>query len=794
MSQAPQSRRATKARARPSFPLVAGHTVALLIATIAAAVTLWPVYQSREFIVLVFAAFALGAVIAVCGAVFRWPAWLVILVTLAGFLLTGVPLAVPGRAIDGLWPSVPGLLDLLAGSALSWKQLVTIVLPVGSYQTLLVPTLILVLLSTVLGLSTALRARVPELAVIAPSLFFIAGIALGPAVDFSPILAGLGFFVTVIVWLLWMRRVRRSATLRLAARAADPSRAGHEARTDTRQAGVRAVLSATAILVVAASVGTVAAIAVPAQVERDVLRARVQQPFDPQHYSSPLSQFRSFLQPALADEPLLEVEGLPRGGRLRLAALDSYDGIVYSVGNTATGSPSGAFTRLPYRLDQRAVAGEQSTISVTIEGYTGVWVPGTGQLEEIDFAGSTAVARSDSFYYNDNAASAAVISGLTRGDSYVSESVTPLPVSDLASLRPGSAVQPPLGLVPDRLVQALDGYARADDAPGVRLQAALDGLARDGYISHGIGTDEPVSRSGHGADRITQLFTDVPMIGDQEQYAVAAALMARQIGFPARVVVGFAPDSKLAGPVQVTGADISAWIEVQTSRGAWVTIDPTPMVRDVPENQPEVPTIVSRPQSVLPPPVVDTPQQRDPEPAERTIEDPAVPLSPLLAFLLAAATVAGWTLLGLALALSPFLFVVAAKARRRRLRRTRPTPLTRISGGWREVADAAADSGIAVPARATRLELASVIGGTIGGTEARTVAVAVAVAVAVDRAFFSPDATSLTDADVVWGRVDDLRRALLAGKTRRERLRALLSVRSFGRYSGNSRKEEGPGS
>ena len=32
------------------------------------------------------------------------------------------------------------------------------------------------------------------------------------------------------------------------------------------------------------------------------------------------------------------------------------------------------------------------------------------------------------------------------------------------------------------------------------------------------------------------------MVGDGEQYAVAAALMAREIGFPARVVVGYLPD------------------------------------------------------------------------------------------------------------------------------------------------------------------------------------------------------------------------------------------------------------
>src|SRR5690606_26838878 len=124
---------------------------------------------------------------------------------------------------------------------------------------------------------------------------------------------------------------------------------------------------------------------------------------------------------------------------------------------------------------------------------------------------------------------------------------------------------------------------------------------------HGVGQDEPTSLSGHGMDRITALFTSRPMIGDGEQYAVAAALMARELGFPARVVMGFQPTADpSSSAVTVSGRDISAWIEVQASDGSWVTVDTTPPLREIPEKELDEPTKVSRPQSVVQPPVEET--------------------------------------------------------------------------------------------------------------------------------------------------------------------------------------------
>ncbi|TFB47616.1 transglutaminase-like domain-containing protein [Cryobacterium tagatosivorans] len=771
-------------RPRPGWGFIAGNTLALMAATATASLALWPVYQSGEFIVLVAATFALGAAIAIAGARLRWPAWLVALVTVAAYLLAGVPLAIPGRAIERVLPSVDGLLELLTATALSWKQLVTIVLPVGAYQSLLVPAFILVLLTSVIGLSAALRSRIGEFALLAPIALFVAGIGLGPTAETTAIGRGLGLFVVLLFWLLWFHWQRRRAAVRLVAQ---QSRRTLESSADRALAAARGLASAAVIMALAIAVGTAAAIAVPVSEPRDVLRARVQQPFDPRDYPSPLSGFRGYLQPEQSDTALLTVAGLPKDGRLRIATLDSYDGIVYSVGSDTVSSASGSFTRLPYRLDQAQVDGDPLTLSVTVVGYRGVWVPGAGALERIEFLGASASARADSFYYNDNSTTAAVLGGLQEGDSYRSQSVLPRPPAELAGARPGIEVLSPISVVPDGIAQALDGYVRAGDPPGVQLQSMLAGLRADGYISHGVKADEPASRSGHGADRITQLFGDRPMLGDEEQYAVAAALMARKLGFPSRVVVGFAPEN--AGgdeSVTVTGSDISAWIEVQTAADGWVPIDPNPLVREVPPKQPDEPTVVSRPQTVVPPPAPDAAEPGDLTPPESTVEDPPAPMHPLLAFLLAAVTVLGWTLLGLLVVLAPFLAIALAKLRRSRLRRSAAAAADRISGGWRDFADTAIDFRVPVPRSATRTELAVAVGGQ--GS--------LVLASVVDRALYSPDEPAHADADAVWDSVGELRASFRGSSSRLERVKALISLRSFGRYSGEASKRtaEGAGS
>ena len=165
---------------------------------------------------LVAAATVLGSAIAVLGALFRWTSAVCLAVSIAVYLVAGIPLAVPDRAFLGLLPTAGGLLDLIAGTALSWKQLLTVTLPVGSYQALLVP-----------ALHPGVRHRdgqrlggvaCEELGIgrtADRSCSFLAAIALGPTRATWPLELSLSLTAAILLWLLWRRAYRRMESIRL---------------------------------------------------------------------------------------------------------------------------------------------------------------------------------------------------------------------------------------------------------------------------------------------------------------------------------------------------------------------------------------------------------------------------------------------------------------------------------------------------------------------------------------------------------------------------------------------------
>jgi hypothetical protein len=761
------------ARPRPLAVIV--NTLVLWVTIAIASVVLWPIYQGPAIVVLVVVTTVVASAIAILGAIFRWSAPVVLFITCAAFVLLGVPLAVPQETLFGYFPSLEGLRQLVAGVALGWKQLLTITLPVGNYQALLVPPFVLILVLVVIALTLALRSRFGGLAVIAPVVVFVFGVVFGPESTIFPIELTLALLFTCLLWLMWRRWYARRRAIEIFTRdAAATGGSDHlVAASEHRIVGVRTVVSGVVILALAGGAATAAALVIPPDGRRSVLRSSVEQPFDPRDYVSPLAGFRSYLLEDAADEVLFTIDGLTNDSRIRIATLDSYDGVVYAVGSEEVNSASGSFTRVPFRFDQSSIDGEEVDLDVTILGYTGVWMPTVGKLESVTFSGSRTTTLRDSFYYNDVGGTAAIVGGLREGDGYRLEAVVPQEPSEqsLTSAQPGSASVPPLGALPAELEAVLSGYTEDVEGAGAQLVAMVDGLRANGYISHGVGADEPASRSGHSSDRVTQLLTDQRMIGDAEQYAVTAAIMARQLGFPARVVFGFVPTST-SGSAEITGSQVSAWIEVNTERNGWVTIDPVPPVRDIPDEEPEDPTVVSRPQPVVPPQVTD-PVERPVQTPLDSAPDEQQELPGWLVVLLTVARILGGVVLVLAVILAPFLLVLVAKWRRRRARRRAPTPLARIRGGWQEYADAVVDHGYEPPGSATRREIAA----TVGGGKAAV------LAAVTDRAVFSPIDPAPEDADKVWRAVSELNAKLDAGRTRWERIKARISMRSLGGYS-----------
>jgi hypothetical protein len=746
-----------------SFLLV---TTALLWLAIAlAAAAMWPIYSSPELIILIAAGIAAGTLLAVVSFVRRWSFVITAIATVVMFLVIGVPVAVPSAAQYWVLPTPSGLVDLNFGVALGWKQLLTISLPVGSYQALLVPALVLVLGSTVVSLSIAFRTRAAELSVIPPIVVFVTAVAFGPTYPDRPLILAMSLLIVVALTLVWFRWRRRRDTV-TALEATRDTALGVQRTREFGFAGARTVVSAVVVLALAAIAAVGLTSFLPPGNDRSVLRTTIVEPFDPRDYVSPLSGFRSYWQPSSANSALFEVSGVPLGTRIRLATLDSYDGIVYAVGSGRVTSASGSFTRVPSRVDQSDVAGDPVTMSITVAEYAGVWLPTVGLLEEIDFDGARASALGDSFYYNTVSGTAAATEGLTSGDSYSFRGVltTQPSAEEVQSLTPGTAEVPAIGAFPAQLTEKLDQYVAGTMTPGQRLAAMLSGLAADGYVSHGVGVDEPVSRSGHSAGRIAELVTAPQMIGDGEQYAVAASLMANELGFPARAVLGF-----VTSDPQIRGDDVQAWIEVNTAEYGWVTLDPNPPLREIPTELPDDAAQVARPQTIVEPPEVEsdvTNRQSNPD-SEQALQPG---LDPVLQAVLAALRILGGVLLVLLVLSAPFAAIVAAKVRRRLLRRRANTTLGQISGGWQEFADALVDHGYSPPPSATRTEIA----GVLQEPEAYE------LAVHADRAIFSGADPRSDEVDEFWTKVAHLENQLHAGLSRRARLRSKISLRSLG--------------
>lgn len=801
--------------------LVAGAVYAALAVALAA-VAAWPIYRSLPFLVLVAAASVLGAAVAALVAWRRWSGWAAAGLLAAVTIVVGVPLAVPGRTGSAA-ELVQGLGELGAGVLWGWKDLLTVDLPVGSYRNLLAPALVVFLVGAASVLLLAWRTdalavlAVPvATAMAAFGLLFgrtetSAPLVLGPVVLRAPVetAVGVGVLLSGVLWLAWRTRAARARALRRAAGA-------EGVRLDAGPRGRGPALRRAGLGVGMVAVAAMAAVAVPAvaaPAQRDVLRGATGPRQEISRAVSPLSSYRALFGDARIEQELFRVSGEAVPERVRLAVLDAYDGAIFRT--DPRGDP---FVRLA--AARETGGGTAVDAVVTIDAWDGLWMPSAGAVASVEFRGHRAAALADGFYVSDDRDAAVETTPWSTGDAY--------------RLRAAVAPVPALSSVAAPGAQIGAGGPQADGSGGALVTpasvrtwvqqhavgtggAALDGLVallrERGYLSHaltgrnggavwmrelGTGYTFAPSASGHSLARIDAMFTAlltreadpaavasgdlVAAVGDDEQFSAAVALIARELGFPARVVVGTRlsstdPDAATCADGVCRAGDVSAWVEVRAATGEWIPVDVTPQHtrpprREVTE-QPD-PQIAT---SVRPDGVDEVQPQR---PAQEDSAAPAERSDPLdLRWLWTALGVTG-VVLGIVVVLAgPFLAVVIAKALRRRGRRSRGEPAVRIAGGWDEYLDAAADAGRLVPASATRTEIAGVIDRAAAGTLAR----------AADEAVFSPRAIAVDEAEDFWRIVDAERTAL--APTRWRRLRAAVSLRSFVPRSFRSHFERG---
>lgn len=771
----------------------------------------WPVYASSRMILVAAAGTVLGAGIALASRLLRWGPWLTALAAALAYVVA-VPLVAIPTALTSPGELLRGVRDGVLGVAIGWKQLLTLKLPLGDYQAVLVPFFVVVFVGVLAAtLLVSGRGRWAPLAVPVVVAMAAFGVVFGPASVSSPIqlgpyrlsapreiLLGVALLLVSFLWLAVRARMARARALRVARSSAVRQSAAPAA------AAVRRGALAAGVVLVALGVGFAAAPAA-GQASRSVLRQGVDPMVVVQKQLSPLAAYRSWFDAANFDAPLFTVDHSSGVSRIRLAVLDSYDGQDFTVGDTTR------FTRLPRTQPDAQAA---STLTVTIDsGYRGIWVPVPPRVDAAPtFSGPRAGALENAFYLGADDATAINVlpgpggsQGLRAGDTYTVPGKAPVPAGSFDEDKGGSP------LVSAKEYPALAAWVALQSVPrtGAGVTELVQRLRQRGYLTHGLIDDANAQKwmdalrqrsdysfqssySGHSVARIEQLFNQlttqqksagagadaaalVAAPGDDEQFSVAAALVARYLGFPSRVVLGVrlggaGKDSGVAPCTRVcTGANMSAWVQVQAEDRAWVTLDTTPQFQNRPvdikrsEQLPQNPTVPDQPHS----------KSVDPPPAQGDKHSPAAPVAQpgadLIAALLPILRAVGIGALIVLLVLLPALTLALVKAARRRSRRGAASAEVRMVGAWEELVDAYLDHGIPIPSHGTRAECATAIGRPG----------AMALAALVDRAVFARHAPVEAAGDESWRRVDEERAALGNGLSVWRRLAAALNPASL---------------
>ncbi|NUU16696.1 transglutaminase domain-containing protein [Cellulomonas humilata] len=740
--------------------------VLCLVGTLALAlVPLLEVYGGLSALPALVGGLLLGTVVAALGAARGWSAITVVAVLLVVYVLAGGALAAPGTTVAGVVPTPQTAVDLARGAASTWKQVLTLQPPVGTDGTLLVAMYVLALVGSAVAVSVALRARtaaVAASAALVPVVATIAAIVLGtrrPTV--APLVTGLVLVLVLLPWASW-----RAGLLR-----------------------ARRVVATGVLTAVAVAAGVLGAPLVAGGTERLVVRDELVPPFDPRDYPSPLSAFREFVKKD-ADAVLFTVTGLPENARVRLATMDRYDGVVWNVAGDGSAQASGEFRRVGAEIETN-VRGDRAHVDIEIGALGGVWLPTVGQATSIDLADPDDAG---ALRYNDATGAAVLTGGLRTGLEYGVDVVVPREPDDteVGSAPESDIAQPALAGVPDIAGVTAADVARDAGNP-VQISSALaTWLSEQGFFSHGMDVSGTESLSGHGADRITTLLGGDLMVGDGEQYAAAMALMVREMGLPARVVMGFIPeDGASDGPVAVTGDDVQAWVEVAFQGFGWVAFDPTPPPEQTPQEEDQEKPSEPNPQVVQPPPpppAAVTPPDEDTEQPQTDDPDAEDDGNALLWRIVRVAGIAAVPLLVLA---TPLLVVVALKARRRRRRRRSADPVVRVAGGWDEVLDTARDLRRPAGSLATRNESARTLAASFADAPGGALVASRVGALArtADHAVFSRDDPSGAHATAYWADVRETVDAMTHSVGWRRRMRARVSTASL--RNSRSRRPKG---
>jgi len=253
----------------------------------------------------------------------------------------------------------------------------------------------------------------------------------------------------------------------------------------------------------------------------------------------------------------------------RLTALDTFDGRIWR----SSGSFAGADGPLP----ATGTTGSDATVATQrfeIVDLEAIWAPAAFEPR--------LVRPGDARLSYDPGSATLIVDDADLSDGIRYEVTSTLPRFDPAVLRADEAAPP--ARITERHLQLPADFSPAIAALAIEVTAGaatpydavrtLQDWFRDSF------TYSLQVPAGHDGDLLERFLFDTRS-GYCEQFAGAFAAMARSLGIPARVAVGFTPGEATAGPdgrvrYTVRGENAHAWPEVWLGSTGWVPFEPTP--------------------------------------------------------------------------------------------------------------------------------------------------------------------------------------------------------------------------
>jgi transglutaminase-like putative cysteine protease len=382
----------------------------------------------------------------------------------------------------------------------------------------------------------------------------------------------------------------------------------------------------------------------------------------------------------------------------RMTSLDTFKGDIWSSSGKYSGADGSLNSSLP-----EAVGTRSAQQVYNVENLKMLWLPAAFKPVSID-------SHMEVRYQSDS--DTLIVDSQPDSDGLTYTVQSALPVYDLAKLQAATSNVP--DDIASRYLALPDDFSQKAKSEAIKhTQGATSPFQKAKMLTdwfRSAFTYDLTVPKGHGESAIEKFLSDDPVYGHRgycEQFAGTYAAMARSLGIPSRVAVGFTTgDADPSAPnlYHVFGANAHAWPEVYLGENGWVAFDPTPgrgipgaeSYTGIPEQQaaPLATTtttpggttpgsgttlVAAPPTSEIPPELLTSGPDAAPEPETSGWAAPVQ-----------AARVTGLSLILAALLFGAYAFlVITMKSSRRRQRRNgAENPSAEVFVAWRESVEA----------------------------------------------------------------------------------------------------------